>query len=462
MVAASRPTISPIRLFPIGTAAAPETGVAKDAFGRAMTYLRISLTDRCNFRCVYCMPALGMKFQPKDEHLTDDELLRLIGLFARVGVTKVRLTGGEPTIRRGIVELVRGIKSFPGIKEVSMTTNALLLGRLADDLAEAGLDRVNVSIDTLDPDRFKSMTRGGRLDLVWQGIEAADAAGLRPIKLNTVVVKDQNDFEVGEMAALTLDRPWQVRFLEIMPLEGVGDVHDEGLVSSEETQERLEARFGPLEPVETDAADPARLWKIPGAAGHDRVYLARVGAVLRRVQPGPPHRRWQATALSAAPRRRRPARRDARRRRRRDAGARHPLRYLAQAVGSRFGRRRTGNRARHVPDRGLTGRESEVGSRKYDRRVVTRRLSFCLIEDAALVEQDQAVVAAGVDAAGDGWLADAHLTGRCVVLVEDQVDVDGDGLGRAQGEGVARLERAKAAVDARLDEEGRGVGDVFR
>jgi cyclic pyranopterin phosphate synthase len=266
MVAASA-TTSPIRLFPMGEGVAPVSGVAKDAYGRAMTYLRISLTDRCNFRCVYCMPALGMKFQPKDEHLTDDELLRLVGLFARVGVTKIRLTGGEPTIRRGIVELVRGIKSFPGISEVSMTTNALLLGRLAGDLAAAGLDRVNISIDTLDPVRFKEMTRGGRLDFVWQGIEAADAVGLRPIKLNTVVVKDQNDHEVGDLAALTIDRPWQVRFLEIMPLEGVGDVHDDGLVSSEKTRSRLEARFGPLQPVATDAADPARLWKIPGAAG---------------------------------------------------------------------------------------------------------------------------------------------------------------------------------------------------
>jgi cyclic pyranopterin phosphate synthase len=213
------------------------------------------------------MPAMGMKFQPKDEHLTDDELLRLIGLFAKTGVSKIRLTGGEPTIRPHLVDLVRGIKSFPGIKELSMTTNALLLGRLAEGLAEAGLDRVNVSIDTLDPDRFKAITRGGRLDLVWQGIEAADAAGLRPIKLNTVVVKEQNDFEVGDMAALTLDRPWQVRFLEIMPLEGVGQVYDESLVTSEETQARLEARYGPLEPVETDALDPARLWRIPGAAG---------------------------------------------------------------------------------------------------------------------------------------------------------------------------------------------------
>ena len=266
MVATST-AASPIRLFSLGEASAPLSGVARDAYGRAMTYLRISLTDRCNFRCLYCMPALGMKFQPREEHLTDEELLRLVRLFARTGVTKIRLTGGEPTIRRGLVELVRGIKSFPGISEVSMTTNGLLLGRLANDLAAAGLDRVNISMDTLDPERFKTMTRGGRLDLVWQGIEAADAAGLRPIKLNTVVVKDQNDHEVAEMAALTLERPWQVRFLEIMPLEGVGDVHDEGLVSSDETLARLEARFGPLAPVPTDPADPARLWRIPGAAG---------------------------------------------------------------------------------------------------------------------------------------------------------------------------------------------------
>jgi GTP 3',8-cyclase len=266
MVAAA-PMANPIRLFSIGEAIAPRTGVARDAFGRAMTYLRVSLTDRCNFRCLYCMPAVGMKFQPREEHLTDDELLRVLGIFARTGVTKVRLTGGEPTIRPRLVELVRGIKSFPVIEEVSMTTNALLLGRMAVDLREAGLDRVNVSIDTLDPDRFKLMTRGGRFDLVWQGIEAADAVGMRPIKLNSVVVKGQNDHEVGDLAALTIERPWQVRFLEIMPLEGVADVHDENLVTSEATQARLEERFGPLEPVETDPADPARVWRIPGAAG---------------------------------------------------------------------------------------------------------------------------------------------------------------------------------------------------
>lgn len=240
---------------------------ARDRFGRVMTYLRISLTDRCNFRCVYCMPASGMQFQPREELLTDEELLRIVRIAAESGFRKLRLTGGEPTVRPHLVDLVREMKRMPGIEEISMTTNALILNRLAEPLAEAGLDRVNISIDTLDPVRFKFMTRGGRLDLVWQGIEAAERAGLTPIKLNTVVLKGMNDHEVGDMAALTLDHPWQVRFLEIMPLEGVGEVHDEGLVTSEMTLARLEERFGKLDPVETDPADPARLWKIPGSAG---------------------------------------------------------------------------------------------------------------------------------------------------------------------------------------------------
>lgn len=247
------------------TVSSPTT--TRDQYGRAMTYLRISLTDRCNFRCVYCMPALGMKFQPRQELLTDEELLRVVRLCAESGFTKLRLTGGEPTIRPHVTELVRAMKAFPGIEELSMTTNGLLLGRLADGLREAGLDRVNISIDTLDPDKFKLMTRGGRLDLVWQGIEAAEAAGMTPIKLNTVVVAGQNDREVHQMAALTVDRPWQVRFLEIMPLEGVGQIHDDGLITSEQTRLRLEEQFGPLTPVEADAADPARLWRIPGARG---------------------------------------------------------------------------------------------------------------------------------------------------------------------------------------------------
>src|SRR5699024_10713911 len=162
---------------------------------------------RCNFRCMYCMPEVGMKFQPRDEILTDEELIRLVGLFAETGVTKLRLTGGEPTIRPHLVDLVREMKSFPNIQELSMTTNALLLGRQAASLKEAGLDRISVSIDTLDPVRFKFMTRGGRFDMVWEGIEEADRVGLGPIKLNSVVLKGQNEHEVSKMAELTIDRP---------------------------------------------------------------------------------------------------------------------------------------------------------------------------------------------------------------------------------------------------------------
>jgi cyclic pyranopterin phosphate synthase len=239
----------------------------RDAFGRAMNYLRISLTDRCNFRCVYCMPAVGMKFQPREELLTDEELVRLVGLFVKLGVNKIRLTGGEPTVRPHLVDIIREIKRFPGVDEISMTTNALILSRIAADLKDAGLDRINVSIDTLDPVKFKMMTRGGRLDLVWEGIKAADAVGMAPIKLNTVVLKDHNEHDVHELAALTLEHDWHARFLEIMPMEGVGIVYDEGLVTSAETQASIEQRFGPLEPIETHPSDPARLWKIPGAKG---------------------------------------------------------------------------------------------------------------------------------------------------------------------------------------------------
>lgn len=248
-------------------ALSPRTPGAFDAYGRQMTYLRISLTDRCNFRCVYCMPAVGMTFQPRDELLSDDELLRAVGICARLGFTKLRLTGGEPTVRPHLVDLVGEMKSFPGVEDLSMTTNALLLSRNAADLKAAGLDRVNVSLDTLDAAKFKLMTRGGRLDLVWAGLEAAQAHGLTPIKINAVVLRGHNEHEAGDLAALTLDRPWQMRFLEIMPMEGVGTVHDEGLVTSEETQARLEARFGALEPVETPPGDPARVWRIPGALG---------------------------------------------------------------------------------------------------------------------------------------------------------------------------------------------------
>lgn len=243
------------------------TPKAIDAYGRVMDYLRISLTDRCNFRCVYCMPATGMTFQPRDELLTDEELLRVVRICTEIGFRKIRLTGGEPMIRPHLADLVREMRSYPGVDDISMTTNGILLPRMAADLKAAGLNRVNVSIDTLDPEKFKLMTRGGRLDLVLEGLQTAETLGLGPIKLNTVVVRGHNEHEVVSMAELSLEHDWEVRFLEIMPMEGVGVVYDEGLVTSDETRKRLQDHFGTLEECQAHPSDPARVWRIPGARG---------------------------------------------------------------------------------------------------------------------------------------------------------------------------------------------------
>jgi GTP 3',8-cyclase len=240
---------------------------AHDGFGRRINYLRISLTDRCNFRCVYCMPALGMQFLPRPELLTSDELLRVVRAAAAAGFQKIRLTGGEPTLRPDLVELVRAIKATPGIEHVAMTTNALRLGKLAQPLKDAGLDRVNISIDTLDPQKFRQVTRGGKLEMVWDGIAEADRVGLHPIKLNAVVVRGLNEEEAPQLAALTLQHRWEMRFIEVMPLTGVADVAQDGVVKSEELIAQLEAIHGPLESLGLAAADSARRFRIPGAPG---------------------------------------------------------------------------------------------------------------------------------------------------------------------------------------------------
>ncbi len=240
---------------------------ALDQYGRRIDYLRVSLTDRCNMRCVYCMPAVGVQFAPRPELLTNDELLLVIHAAARAGFRKLRLTGGEPTLRHDLVNLVREFKRIPGIEHIAMTTNALRLRKLAQPLREAGLDRVNISIDTLDPVKFRMMTRGGSLDEVWAGIEAADAAGLHPIKLNAVVVRGMNDEEVIRLAGLTLERPWEFRFIEVMPLTGVAGLAEEGIVSSAELIARLEQHYGPLEEIGQAPSDPARTYRLPGAKG---------------------------------------------------------------------------------------------------------------------------------------------------------------------------------------------------
>jgi cyclic pyranopterin phosphate synthase len=241
--------------------------MAIDRFGRNIHYLRISLTDHCNLRCVYCMPE-DQTFRPNADLMQDDEILLLTRLFANLGFDKIRLTGGEPTVRAHIVDIVRGIASTAGIRSVSMTTNGLLLSRLAGQLAEAGLQRVNISIDTLNPDKFKRLTRWGKLEDVWKGILAAEEAGLTPIKLNAVVVQGYNESDVVDLARLTLDHPWQMRFIEMMPFAGVTDVQTGQIITAAQIQERIEAEAGKMEVANEGKLDgEARLFRFPNAMG---------------------------------------------------------------------------------------------------------------------------------------------------------------------------------------------------
>ena len=241
--------------------------MAIDQFGRKIHYLRISLTDHCNLRCIYCMPE-DQTFRPNPELMQDEEIALLTRMFARLGFDKIRLTGGEPTVRNHIVEIVRSIASTEGIRAVSMTTNGVLLKKLARPLAEAGLKRVNVSIDTLDADKFQRLTRWGKLEDVWQGILAAEQAGLRPVKLNAVVVKGYNEADVVDLARLTIDHPWQIRFIEMMPFAGVTDVQTGQVITAAQIQARIEEAVGVLEPSNDGELDgEARLFHIPGARG---------------------------------------------------------------------------------------------------------------------------------------------------------------------------------------------------
>lgn len=237
-----------------------------DSYGRRINYLRISLTDACNLRCVYCMPE-HMTFRPRQELMSDEELLTLVRVGASLGVHKIRLTGGEPTIRPNVVELVREIAATPGIKDIAMTTNALLLDKLAGPLAEAGLKRVNISIDTLDAAKFHQITRWGDIADVWRGIRAAEEAGLTPIKLNSVVVRNFNDDDMIDLARLTLENDWEVRYIEMMPFGGVSDFQQSNVVTYHEMRQRIEAVFGPLEEVGYDYVDPSRPFRIQGALG---------------------------------------------------------------------------------------------------------------------------------------------------------------------------------------------------
>jgi GTP 3',8-cyclase len=252
------------RLRPPAPTAAPEGTVGlPDQFGRVARDLRVSVTDRCNLRCTYCMPAEGLPWMPKAEMLTDEELLRVIGVFVGLGVRQVRLTGGEPLLRRSIVEVVAGIAALHPRPQIAMTTNGVGLERVAGRLAEAGLDRVNVSLDTIDGQTFTQLTRRDRLDDVEKGLAAAAEAGLTPVKVNAVAMRGINDVAVADVLRWCLDRGYELRFIEQMPLDAQHGWDRHQMVDADEIRARLSERFR-LTPVPGRGSAPAERFLVDG------------------------------------------------------------------------------------------------------------------------------------------------------------------------------------------------------
>ena len=237
-----------------------------DGFGRVATDLRVSLTDRCNLRCTYCMPPEGLDWLPKPELLTDDEVTRLVGIgVERLGITEVRYTGGEPLLRRNLVGIVARTMALRPRAQVSLTTNGIGLARLAAPLAEAGLDRVNVSLDTLDRDTFKRLAHRDRLADVLAGLAAAERAGLRPVKVNAVLMRGVNDHEAVPLLRFCLEHGYQLRFIEQMPLDAQHRWQRDNMITADEILERLSAAFALVpDDAETRGSAPAETYRIDG------------------------------------------------------------------------------------------------------------------------------------------------------------------------------------------------------
>ena len=251
----------------IGQAVLARGAPLVDAFQRRITYLRISVTDRCNLRCVYCMPEAGLPWIPKREILTFEEIVQIVRASASVGVRSIRLTGGEPLVRRDLWRLVAQLRAIPGIDDIALSTNGLLLLDQMDALVAAGLTRVNISLDTLREGRFLAIARRPGLSRVLAGIDAALAAGLAPLKINCVVMRGRNDDELAAFAELTRDRAVYVRFIEVMPVEENVELQRDAYVSSDEIIERIRETRD-LQPVSGPGGNgPARYFAFAGAAG---------------------------------------------------------------------------------------------------------------------------------------------------------------------------------------------------
>ena len=232
-----------------------------DSCGRTIDYLRLSVTDLCNYRCRYCMPAQGVCKRSHDDILSVEELVDISRAAVACGVKKIRLTGGEPLVRRGILDICCGLRSIPGLEELCLTTNGSLLPSMAAPLREAGVDRLNISLDTLRPDRFAAMTRLGTLSDVLEGIRAAERAGFQDLKLDTVLIGGFNDDEIGDFLALTMKHPWEVRFIELMPMGPCADWEKSCFLSVDTILQRYSA----LQQI--DPQGVARRYRLPGAKG---------------------------------------------------------------------------------------------------------------------------------------------------------------------------------------------------
>jgi GTP 3',8-cyclase len=252
--------------------------VLLDTLGRIATDLRVSLTDRCNLRCTYCMPAEGLPWLPKDELLSDDEIVRLIAVAVSQGVTEVRFTGGEPLVRPGLEGIIARIAALDSRPRMSLTTNGIGLAQRAVGLREAGLDRVNVSLDTVDRETFKAITRRDRFDDVVAGLAAADAAGLRPVKVNAVLLRDVNETKPGALLRWCLDRGYELRFIEQMPLDPQHGWNRDQMITADEILAELEQEFS-LTPEGDDVrgSAPSETWVVDGGPGRVGV----IGSVTR-------------------------------------------------------------------------------------------------------------------------------------------------------------------------------------
>jgi cyclic pyranopterin phosphate synthase len=239
----------------------------KDNYLRSIDYLRVSITDKCNFRCVYCMPEEGIQLKNHHEILRLEEFLRIIKAAAGLGVKKIRLTGGEPLVRKGVVDFISKIKEIPGIEDIALTTNGALLADMAEALKKAGLNRINISLDTLVEEKFTQITRLGSLTTVMKGIEKAMAVGFEPVKLNVVIIAGFNFNEVLDFVALTKDKPLHVRFIELMPIGETGEWDKKKYISAGEILGIVKQEYQVVYSTGIKGAGPAKYMSIPGHLG---------------------------------------------------------------------------------------------------------------------------------------------------------------------------------------------------